>query len=123
MTLQRTVDTLIEMDEPEALLETILREAQRKSGPRWKALASVLGEASVQLDLILNPKPAGPDFRPPDPEFTERNRDFMAKQNSAKGNSQPQTHEELTHADATDAAPEAVNASPAPARARAPEAP
>jgi hypothetical protein len=73
---QRTVDTLIEMDEPEALLETIRREAQRKSGPRWKALSGVLDEASLQLDLILNAKPAGPDFRADAP--------------GAKGNSQPQ---------------------------------
>jgi len=73
---QLTVDTLIEMDEPEALLETIRREAQRKSGPRWQALSRVLDEACLQLDLVLNAKPAGPDFRPDAP--------------GAKGNSQPQ---------------------------------
>jgi hypothetical protein len=87
--LQRTVDTLIAMDEPEALLETIRRWAQRKSGPRWKALSRVLEEASLQLELILNAKPAGPDFRPDAP--------------SAKGNSQPQPTG-ADHADATDAA-------------------
>jgi hypothetical protein len=27
-------------------------------------LARVLGEAETQLDLILNAKPAGPDFKP-----------------------------------------------------------
>jgi hypothetical protein len=64
MTLQRTVDTLIEMDEPEALLATIRREAERKSGPRWQALLRVLDEAEMHLELILNAKPAGPDFRP-----------------------------------------------------------
>ena len=62
---QRTVDTLIAMDEPEALLMTIRREAERKSGPRWQALASVLGEAEFKLDAILNAKPAGPDFTKP----------------------------------------------------------
>jgi hypothetical protein len=65
MTLQRTVDTLIEMDEPEALLATIRREAERKSGPRWQALLRVLDEAEMHLELILNAKPAGPDFTQP----------------------------------------------------------
>jgi len=62
--LQRTVDTLITMNEPEALLATIRREAQRKSGVRWARLAAVLGEAEVRLDQLANAKPAGPDFRP-----------------------------------------------------------
>jgi hypothetical protein len=96
---QRTVDTLIEMDEPEALLETIRREAQRKSGPRWKALSGVLDEASLQLDLILNAKPAGPDFRADAP--------------GAKGNSQPQP----TGADHADATAAAQAASPSPTTA------
>jgi hypothetical protein len=55
---QKTVDTLIEMNEPEALLATIRREAERKSGPRWQALALVLGEAETKLDQLLNAKPA-----------------------------------------------------------------
>ena len=62
---QKTVDTLIEMNEPEALLATIRREAERKSGPRWQALALVLGEAETKLDQLLNAKPAGPDFTKP----------------------------------------------------------
>lgn len=62
---QKTVDTLIEMNEPEALLATIRREAERKSGPRWQALALVLGEAEIKLDQLLNAKPAGPDFTKP----------------------------------------------------------
>jgi hypothetical protein len=64
MTLQRTVDTLIELDEPEALIATIRREAERKSGPRWQALSRVLAEAEIKLDQNLNAKPAGPNFMP-----------------------------------------------------------
>ena len=64
MTLQRTVDTLIELDEPEALIATIRRAAERKSGPRWQALAHVLAEAEIKLDQNLNAKPAGPNFMP-----------------------------------------------------------
>ena len=60
---QRTVDTLILMDEPEAMLATIRRIAERQSGPRWARLAQVLAYAEDKLDE-LNAKPAGPDFRP-----------------------------------------------------------
>ena len=107
--LQETVATLIELDEPEALLSTLRRAAVRKSvdgakgrmsldlAKRWQALATVLDEASLQLDLILNAKPAGPDFRPDAP--------------GAKGNSQPQPTG-ADHADATDAAAEAARPSP-----------
>ena len=63
--LRETVETLIELDEPEALLETLRRAAGRKKGERWQTLARVLGEALKQLHLILNANPAGPDFRPP----------------------------------------------------------
>lgn len=63
--LQMTVETLIDMDEPEALLSTLRRHAARMKDPRWRALARVLGEAETQLDLILNAKPAGPDFTAP----------------------------------------------------------
>jgi hypothetical protein len=66
--LQETVETLIEMDEPEAILPTLRRAAERKKGVRWKALAQVLDEAELKLDMILNAKPAGPDFRPPPDE-------------------------------------------------------
>ena len=48
--LKETVETQIELDEPEALLSTLAREAQRKSGPRWAALAHVLRDAAFQLD-------------------------------------------------------------------------
>jgi hypothetical protein len=52
--LQETVETLIELDEPEAMLATIKRAAERQKGLRWEALAKVLGEAEEQLGLILN---------------------------------------------------------------------
>ena len=63
--LKETVETLIELDEPEAMLSTIRRAAQRQKGARWQLLARVLAQAEVSMDLELNPKPAGPDFRPP----------------------------------------------------------
>ena len=67
--LQMTVETLVELDEPEALLSTLRRHAARMKDRRWRALATVLGEAEIQLDLILNAKPAGPDFtKPAEPE-------------------------------------------------------
>ena len=66
--LKETVETLIELDEPEAMLATIRRAAQRQKGARWQLLARVLAQAEVNMDLELNAKPAGPDFRPPTPE-------------------------------------------------------
>ena len=58
----KTVETLIDMDEPEALLSLLRREAAKQKGKRWETLAAVLGEAEVKLDQLLNAKPAGPDF-------------------------------------------------------------
>ena len=79
--LQQTVDMLIDLDEPEQILPTLRKAAERRRGPRWQALAHVLGDAEIKLDQLLNAKPAGPDFRPPvDPEFEQTNRDFMKKQ-------------------------------------------
>jgi hypothetical protein len=99
--LQETVETLIELDEPEALLSTLRKAAERKKGVRWRRLANVLGDAEITLDQLNNAKPAGPDFRPDAP--------------GAKGNSQPQPTG-ADHADATDAAaaasPEAASPSP-----------
>lgn len=66
--LKETVETLIELDEPEALLSTLRKAAQRQKGKRWQALAQVLDEADWKLDQILNAKPAGPDFTQPKPE-------------------------------------------------------
>ena len=60
--LKETVETLIELDEPEAMLSTIRKAAAKQKGKRWETLAAVLGEAEVKLDQLLNAKPAGPDF-------------------------------------------------------------
>jgi hypothetical protein len=109
--LQETVETIIELDEPEALLSTLRRAAKRKKGERWQALAKVLDEAEFQLDQLLNAKPAGPDFRPNAP--------------GAKGNSQPQptgADPNGQPADAPDAAPKASHASPAAPEAVQPPA-
>jgi len=62
--LQETVETIIELDEPEAILPTLRRAAERQKGMRWKRLAAVLGEAETRLDALNAAKPAGPDFRP-----------------------------------------------------------
>ena len=55
--LKETVETLIELDEPEALLSTIRRAAERKQGPRWQALAKALHKAEVCLIMDENPAP------------------------------------------------------------------
>ena len=48
--LKETVETLIEMDEPEAMLATIRRAAQRQKGARWQLLARVLAQAEANMD-------------------------------------------------------------------------
>ena len=48
--LQETVETLIDLDEPEAILPTLRRAAARKKGLRWQRLAQVLGEAEASLE-------------------------------------------------------------------------
>jgi hypothetical protein len=62
--LQETVETLIELDEPEALLATLRRAADRKKGERWQRLARALSQAETSLDKELgvpaDPTP-GPD--------------------------------------------------------------
>ena len=63
--LQETVETIIELDEPEALLSTLRDAVDRKKGVRWQRLAHVLGEAEIKLDQLVNAKPAGPDFTKP----------------------------------------------------------
>jgi len=57
--LQETVETLIDLDEPEALLATLSRAAARKKGERWQRLARALhrAEASVDWKLDADPKP------------------------------------------------------------------
>jgi hypothetical protein len=63
--LRETIETIIELDEPEALLRTLRDAVDRKKGKRWEALAFVLGEAEIKLDQLLDAKPAGPDFTKP----------------------------------------------------------
>jgi len=61
--LQETVETLIELDEPEALLSTLRKAAKKQKGKRWQALATVLDEADWKLEQMLNPNP---DAKPAD---------------------------------------------------------
>ena len=63
--LKETVETLIELDEPEALLRTLRKAAGKQKGKRWQALTRVLGDAEYALDHMLNKgqtftKPAEP---------------------------------------------------------------
>jgi hypothetical protein len=51
--LKETVETLIELDEPEALLSTLRRAAQRQKGARWQLLARVLAQAEASMDKEL----------------------------------------------------------------------
>ena len=55
--LQETVQTLIELDEPEALLATLQRAAARKKGRRWDNLALALTYAQDKL-AEFDAKPA-----------------------------------------------------------------
>ena len=66
--LQNTVDTIIDLDEPEQIIPTLRKAAERRRGERWRRLALVLAEAEVHLDQLANAKPAGPDFTQPEPE-------------------------------------------------------
>jgi hypothetical protein len=48
--LKETVETLIELDEPEAMLATIRRAAERQKGARWQRVAHALAQAQASLD-------------------------------------------------------------------------
>ena len=48
--LKETVETIIELDEPEALLSTLRRAAAKQKGARWQRLARVLTQAEASLD-------------------------------------------------------------------------
>ena len=74
--LQNTVDTIIDLDEPEQIIPTLRKAAERRRGVRWARLAQVLAYAEDKLDE-LNGKPAGPDFRLPSDEAV--NTDAEAK--------------------------------------------
>jgi len=75
--LEETVETLIELDEPEALLATLQRTAKRQKGERWQALADELMKAEVALNYrrqpqratgASQPQPTGADHdKPADP--------------------------------------------------------
>ena len=56
--LQETIDTLIELDEPETIIPTLRRAAQRRKGHRWQLLARVLAQAEVNLDEEMNARSA-----------------------------------------------------------------
>jgi hypothetical protein len=58
--LKATVETLIEIDEPEALLATLRRTAERRGGHRWERLAKALKDAETSLE----DKPKGHDGHP-----------------------------------------------------------
>ena len=48
--MQATVETLIKLDEPEALLATLRHAASRKSGERWQRLTTALLNAEKELE-------------------------------------------------------------------------
>jgi hypothetical protein len=53
--MRQTVETLIELDEPEALLTTLKRAAQRKPGERWQRLADALERAEASIENEQRP--------------------------------------------------------------------
>jgi uncharacterized protein YceH (UPF0502 family) len=69
--LKATVDTLVELDEPEALLTTLKRAAQRKPGPRWAKLAQVLAQAEDELKRLLGQPGVDPAMHNPRPSDSE----------------------------------------------------
>ena len=64
--LQLTCETLIELDEPEALLATLRKAAARKKGQRWAALAKALAQAEESYDVIIRQKDLPLPDNPPD---------------------------------------------------------
>jgi hypothetical protein len=55
--LKETVETLIDLDEPEAMLATIRDAATRRKGERWRVVAQALTEALATVTAALNPPP------------------------------------------------------------------
>jgi hypothetical protein len=53
--LQNTVDILIDLDEPEALVATLQRAAKRRKGERWQALAEELFKVEIALNARQQP--------------------------------------------------------------------
>jgi hypothetical protein len=64
--MRETVETLVEFDEPEALLATLRSLAKRQKGERWTALSRALDVASNEMERLLGEKePAMPDDNEP----------------------------------------------------------
>jgi hypothetical protein len=53
--MRETVQHLIDLDEPEALLTALKRAAQRKPGERWQKLADVLERAEAAIENEQQP--------------------------------------------------------------------
>jgi hypothetical protein len=59
--LKETVETLIELDEPEVMLETLKRAAQRRQGKDWTKLAQALAYAQDKYFGVEAPASATSD--------------------------------------------------------------
>jgi hypothetical protein len=71
--LQEHARLLIELDEPEALLESLKRACQAKAdstaeGQRWRTAASALSQASDTIAASQEPKGAAHEPDEPNPE-------------------------------------------------------
>lgn len=100
--LQNTVDILIDLDEPEALVATLQRAAKRRKGERWQALAEELFKVEIALNARLQP----------DAQMLRKHlSEWSTPGERATGASQPQPTG-ADHANATDAAAEAAKPSP-----------
>lgn len=114
--LQMTVATLIELDEPEALLSTLRYAATRQKGERWHALAEEL----LKVEIALNAR------QQPDAQKLRKHlSEWSTPGERATGASQPQPtgadHADPT--DATDAAPKAASSLAAAAATQAASSP
>jgi hypothetical protein len=100
--LQNTVDILIDLDEPEALVATLQRAAKHRRGEQWQALAEEL----LKVEIALNAR------QQPDAQKLRKHlSEWSTPAEHATGASQPQPTG-ADHADATDAAAEAARPSP-----------
>jgi hypothetical protein len=103
--LDLTVQTLIDLDEPEALLAMLQRAAQRRTGERWRRVAHALMEAEATVMAAQSPDSM---------KLREHMAEWSTPANHARETSQPEP-QELTHGKHPDAAaPEAAAATPAP---------
>jgi hypothetical protein len=58
--MRETVQHLIDLDEPEALLTALKRAAQRKPGERWQKLADALERAEAAIENEQRPQATPP---------------------------------------------------------------